>query len=81
MLEEYGAPYVLDKFALHFTLLSELPDDEEERRNVEGALSRLLEPVLADQPRVTVGELCLVVRPRDGGPWQIKGDTFPLSRS
>ncbi len=78
MTKRYGAPFILSKFQLHFTLCSRVPGDPEIRRSVVERLKAGL--AKTDQDEVEIGELVLVGRNQGQDRWTIR-DTFILPKA
>jgi len=70
MIQKYHAPYILQKFQPHFTLLNNIPASPIERRQVLDDVERAFgEQVL--QNHVEIHSLTVMGRPQLTRPWQI----------
>jgi hypothetical protein len=71
MIEQYRAPYILQQFKPHFSLLSSVPPGQID------AVFEELEKLFNEQilvPEVDIKSLCLMARPRTKLPWQIRDE-------
>lgn len=68
MLEHYHAPYILQKFTPHFTLLSSLPavNKEEVIAKIESSYKEQVK-----DEHIIIDRLCIMRRPQMNRPWQI----------
>lgn len=77
LLAEWGYPYVLDEYRFHITLTGPL-EDPARRQTLQGALSELFRPVLANPLRIA--DLCLFAQVSRRDPFRVIG-RFPLGRT
>ena len=70
MTQRYHAPYILQKFQPHFTLLSNLPSAPEERQKVIEEVGKAYEEQI-QQKQVEFRSLFIMRRPQRTRPWQI----------
>ena len=69
MIELYRAPYILQRYQPHFTLLTQVPDGERAQvaEELESAFSENVE-----RRTVRIERLAIMVRPSPGAPWEIE---------
>ena len=79
MIERYGAPYILKAFDLHFTLCSELPNDDSERRKLFDHAAKLFNTHGLGDDSVAVSEICLMMKRSTDKHWRIDG-YYPLNK-
>ena len=76
MMHRYGAPFIFDRFRLHFTLLANPPADPVETSNATQTIEKEMARLESD--KVMIQELVLVTMASDG-LWRIR-ERFPLTR-
>jgi hypothetical protein len=70
MINRYGSPYILDKFKLHFTLLSDCPNiNNSDNSTVNEIESGFLELAKSE---IEIDEVCLVVQENENENWRIE---------
>ena len=70
MIQHYHAPYILQKFQPHFTLLTNLPSSVVERQRVVDSVEQTYhEQVPSDS--IELQSLFAMRRPQISRPWQI----------
>lgn len=70
MITRYHAPYILQQYKPHFTLLTKLPEAAEERRKVMDELRRNFEAEVAER-QIELKSLFVLKRPAPKRAWQI----------
>ncbi len=68
MIKHYHAPYVLQRFKPHFSLLSNVPPKEKER--IYADVKERYEKVIKD-PAIEINKIAVMCRPDPEGHWQI----------
>ena len=70
MIQRYHAPYILQKFQPHFTLLTNLPDSVKERKEIVDSLKQVYSQQIS-QNHIELRSLFVMRRPQLARPWQI----------
>jgi hypothetical protein len=78
MLNRYGAPYILNKFQLHFTICSRAPENEAKKQPVVNLLENSYRDLRIPN-YIDINEICLVSKGSRDQRWKI-ARRFPLSR-
>lgn len=71
MIKRYLSPYILNRFTPHFTLLNNVPPDDQEQT------CQAIEQLFADQVRdrtIRVDKVAIMSRPDPGLPWVIDSE-------
>ena len=76
MLRNYGAPFILRRFKLHFTLLSNSPKEPTYRTKVIEDINKALDCLKLDQ--IVIDEIVLVTKNMASQNYEIR-ERFPLS--
>jgi hypothetical protein len=74
MIKHYHAPYILQRFKPHFSLLSSVPLKEKER--IYADVKERYEKTIQDQS-MEISKIAIMHRPDPGGHWQIFQE-YPL---
>ena len=78
MMRRYGAPFILNRFIPHFTLLADPPSRSDELSSIVSLLAATLKQNSIEQ--VHINELALVTRNSGESCWRLR-ERFPLSRA
>ena len=70
MVQRYHAPYIMQQFKPHFTLLTNLPQETSEREAVTTSLYQAYQERIKVE-KVDIGSICVMTRTRSNRPWQI----------
>ncbi len=70
MIQRYHAPYILQQFKPHFTLLTNLPQTPLERESVVSSLYKAYRERIRLE-KIEIASICIMTRSRAGRPWQI----------
>lgn len=70
MIKHYHAPYILQKYQPHFTLLTNLPAPATERRKILDAVEQAFQQQVP-QNHIELRSLYIMRRPQLARPWQI----------
>jgi hypothetical protein len=70
MIQHYHAPYILQKFQPHFTLLTKLPAIPAERQKIIDEIERMYHEQVT-QSQIDLQSLFVLRRPQPARPWQI----------
>lgn len=70
MIKRYHAPYILQHFKPHFTLLTNLPQPPLERENVISSLYQSYREQVKLE-KIEIASICIMTRSRANRPWQI----------
>ncbi len=68
MIKHYHAPYILQRFTPHFSLLSNVPPKEKER--IYGDIKERYEKAIRE-PMIEINKIAVMCRPDPDGHWQI----------
>ena len=74
MIKRYHAPYILQKFKPHFSLLSNVPPEKKEQIYTE--IKKLYEKNIKDST-IEISQIAIMCRPNPKGHWQILKE-YPL---
>jgi hypothetical protein len=77
MLERYGAPFILDRFQPHFTLLTAPPKDSSRRNELKQTLQSELDKLQLD--KVPIHKIVLVTKKAEDAHWMVR-EPFQLSK-
>jgi len=77
MMERYGAPFILDRFQLHFTLLANPPQQRSDRGAVLRTLKAAIEDLSTDV--LEIHEVVLVTRTSRDAYWRVR-ERFQLTK-
>lgn len=78
MIDWYGAPYILNDFVLHFTLCSDLPGDNEKKKDILRKAREMFEAQVKESALI-VDEICVMIRRGNDSHWKICA-SYPLSK-
>ncbi|HPY93077.1 MAG: DUF1045 domain-containing protein [Methanothrix sp.] len=70
MIKRYHAPYILQRFNPHFTLLTEVPPDKMDE--VARELKEIYETVMKKEQQILINDIAIMVKSQPDRPWQIK---------
>jgi hypothetical protein len=68
MIERYHAPYILQRFKPHFSLLSDVPADKKEQ--IYQDVKKLYEKYITE-PSIEISSIAIMFRPISTEPWRI----------
>ena len=77
MMQRYGAPFILNRFRLHFTLLSNPPQDPSTRTEVMRAIGAAVGKL--GNHRIGIHDIALVTRTQRDPYWRIR-ERFQLAK-
>jgi hypothetical protein len=76
MIKHYHAPYILQRFKPHFSLLSNVNVSPEKKEQIYGEISKLYEKNIKDSS-IEISQIAIMHRPDPQGHWQILHE-YPL---